>query len=238
MLLEALLNERHRATKDLDLLGYGPNDPARMVDVFAEILSSPVEPDGLDFDAGRITAEPIRDGDEYSGVRVLMTATLAGARVKIHVDVGFGDAITPAPVDLKYPTVLLDMPAPSLRAYPIETVVAEKFQILCERGMLNSRMKDYYDLWTICRRLDIPTARLAPAIAATFVRRRTPIPSEPPVGLSAAFSSDATKRTQWAAFLKKGRLAIEPPPLEAVVEALAAFLMPSVREAAGDQSNS
>jgi hypothetical protein len=137
MLLEALMEVRHRATKDLDLLSFGPNDPQRLVEAFRSILSRPVEPDGLVFFVDEITAEAIRDEDEYSGVRVYVTAGLDSARIGVHVDVGFGDAVTPAPRELRYPTAL-DMPAPVLRAYPVETVVAEKFQILCERALMQS----------------------------------------------------------------------------------------------------
>lgn len=231
MLLEALMEVRHRATKDLDLLGFGPNDPQRLVEAFRSILSTEVEPDGLVFLLDEITAEAIRDEEEYSGVRVYLTAGLDTARIEVHVDVGFGDAVTPAPSELRYPTAL-DMPPPVLRAYPIETVVAEKFQILCERGMLNSRMKDYYDLWTISRRFELSGERLAPAIAATFARRGTDVPVETPLGLTTEFAGDAGKASQWRAFLRKGRLEGGSPALEEVVTAIEAFLMPAARLAA------
>lgn len=233
MLLEALLEVRHRATKDLDLLGCGPNDPQRLVEVFQSILSTLVEPDGLIFFVDEITAEAIRDEDEYSGVRVYVTAGLDSARIRVHIDVGFGDVITPAPRELRYPTAL-DMPAPVIRAYPVETVVAEKFQILCERGMLNSRMKDYYDLWTISRRFDLSAEQLARAIAATFARRGTSVPVETPLGLTAAFADDAGKAAQWRAFLRKGRLEAGMPSLEEVITAIEAFLMPAARVAASE----
>jgi predicted nucleotidyltransferase component of viral defense system len=231
MLLEALMDVRHRATKDLDLPGFGPNDPQRLVEVFRSILSTPVEPDGLEFLVDEITAEAIRDEEEYSGVRVYLTAGLDSARIEVHIDVGFGDAVTPAPRELRYPTVL-DMPPPVLRAYPIETVVAEKFQILCERGMLNSRMKDYYDLWTISRRFDLSVEPLARAIAATFARRETSVPVETPLGLTTAFAEDAAKAAQWRAFLKKGRLEGGSPSLAEVDAAIEAFVMPAARLAA------
>jgi hypothetical protein len=123
------------------------------------------------------------------------------------------------------------MPPPVLRAYPIETVVAEKFQILCERGLLNSRMKDYYDLWAISRRFDLSVEQLARAIAATFARRGTSVPTETPIGLTAAFAEDAGKAAQWRAFLRKGRLEGGSPSLEEVVAAIEAFVMPAVARA-------
>jgi predicted nucleotidyltransferase component of viral defense system len=231
MLLEAALDERHRATKDLDLLGFGTSTPESVCESFRTILATEVQNDGLDFPLDEITAERIRDDDEYSGVRVYVIARLGTARIKVHVDVGFGDAVTPAPLELHYPT-MLDLPAPVVRSYPIETVVAEKFQIICEFGMLNSRMKDYFDLWIISSRFDLSRATLAEAIHATFTRRGTSSPTSSPIGLTAEFSTDTAKQRQWAAFLKKGRLDGDSPTLTAVVEALDRFLMPVAREAA------
>lgn len=129
------------------------------------------------------------------------------------------------------------MPPPVLRAYPIETVVAEKFQIMCERGMLNSRMKDYYDLWTISRRFDLSVEQLARAIAATFARRGTSVPVETPLGLTTTFAEDSGKAGQWRAFLRKGRLEGGTPSLEEVVAAIDAFVMPAARLAANQDES-
>ena len=125
---------------------------------------------------------------------------------------------------LKYP-VLLDMPAPRLRAYSRETVVAEKFQAMVALGMANSRMKDYYDVWILNHAFDIDQSRLAGAISATFVRRRTEIPEEVPDGLTPKFAEQSEKRQQWEIF--KRELAIDPGPLGGVVSVLEAFLMPA-----------
>ena len=125
------------------------------------------------------------------------SADIAGARITVNVDVGFGDATEPAAEWLDYP-VLLDMPAPRLRGYARETVVAEKFQAVVDLGMANSRMKDYYDLWIISQAFEIDPTRLAGAISATFARRGTPIPDRVPDGLSPTFaktpSSDSNGR--------------------------------------------
>src|ERR1700722_6118810 len=131
-----------RPTRDLDLLGFGDNDDQALAETFRAICSEPVAEDGVTFDAAGLQAAPIREDVEYGGVRIRTTATIAGARIPIQVDVGFGDAITPAPLEVDYPT-LLDNPAPHLWAYPVETVVAEKFEALTKMGMANSRLKGF-----------------------------------------------------------------------------------------------
>ena len=158
------------------------------------------------------------------GLRMRATADIAGARITVNVDVGFGDATEPPAEWLDYP-VLLDMPAPRLRGYARETVLAEKFQAMVDLGMANSRMKDYYDLWIISQAFEIDRSRLAAAISATFARRGTPIPDQVPDGLSPTFVKDAVKRQQWESF--KQDLSVDPGPLDGVVSALEAILMPA-----------
>jgi Nucleotidyl transferase AbiEii toxin, Type IV TA system len=148
MLFVTWVEAPFRPTRDLDLLGYGDNSPEAIGDTFRAILTQPVDDDGVAFDIAGLEAAPIREDLEYGGVRVRTQAMIAGARIPIQVDVGFGDAITPGPIEIDYPA-LLDAPAPHLQAYPIETVVAEKFHALAVRGITNSRLKDYYDLWLI-----------------------------------------------------------------------------------------
>ncbi|MEI5677232.1 MULTISPECIES: nucleotidyl transferase AbiEii/AbiGii toxin family protein [Mesorhizobium] len=124
-----------------------------------------------------LEAAPIREEVEYGGVRVRTTATIAGARIPIQVDIGFGDAVTPVPVDIEYPS-LLDAPAPHLRAYPVAAVVAEKFEAMVTLGMANSRLKDFYDLWLIAETFELERSALTEAVQQTFTRRRTDIPKE------------------------------------------------------------
>ena len=150
------------------------------------ILTQPVDDDGVAFDVDGLEAAPIREDLEYGGVRVRTRATIAGARIPIQVDVGFGDAITPGPIEINYPA-LLDGPAPHLRTYPIETVVAEKFHALAARGITNSRLKDYYDLWLIAKTFDLDKAPLAAAVRQTFSRRETALPREKLTGLTEAY---------------------------------------------------
>ena len=135
----------HRPTRDLDLLGFGPNDLPQVQAVFQNICQVPVEPDGLKFLPDTVRVSEIREDQEYQGVRLPFDAKLENAIIPIQVDIGYGDAVTPAPQEISYPT-LLEFPAPQLRAYPIYTVVAEKFQALVLLGIANSRMKDFYDI--------------------------------------------------------------------------------------------
>lgn len=132
----------HRATRDLDLLGLRRGSLEELVALFHEVIATPVEPDGLIF--GRVTAEPIRAAMEAGGIRVVLRAELAGARIPVQVDVGFGDATVPPPVTVEFPT-LLNTPKPKLRAYPPEAVVAEKLEAMVRLGLANSRMKDFFD---------------------------------------------------------------------------------------------
>ncbi|MBB3148117.1 hypothetical protein FHS21_004560 [Phyllobacterium trifolii] len=197
----------YRATGDLDLLGFGENAPAAIAAIFVEILATQVEDDGVIFRPETLSAAPAREQDEYAGVRLDFVAELAGARLPMHVDVGYGDVITPEPVDIEYPA-LLGQPAPHLRAYPPETVVAEKFQTMVALDMLNSRMKDFFDLWAIAGAFAFEGEVLARAIQTTFERRETPLPIETPLALTADFAD--AKQVQWAAFLRRTEIALAP----------------------------
>jgi predicted nucleotidyltransferase component of viral defense system len=223
MLFSLWSGEAHRPTRDLDLLGSGDAQVPRMEAVLREVCQVPSE-DGLEFDPASVRGEEIRSPDEYDGVRIKLVGWLAGARIPLQVDIGFGDAVVPAPETIEYPS-LLDLPAVRLRAYPREVVVAEKLQALVELGIANTRMKDFHDLWMLARRFDFEGERLTRAIAATFERRRTPIPAEVPLALTSEFHTDAAKQAQWRAFLRKGSVA-ETAELEHVVSLIAAFVMP------------
>jgi hypothetical protein len=139
-------------------------------------------------------------------VRIDLQAKLDGARITLQVDIGFGDAVTPAPESMSYPVLLQDLPAPQLRAYPKYTVVAEKFHAICLLGMANTRMKDYFDLWVLLTDETLAPSELRRAIEATFTRRKLMLPNGLPSGLSDAFAQDETKQKQWAAFLNKNQL--------------------------------
>jgi hypothetical protein len=169
----------YRATGDLDLLGIGEIAPEQLAAVFQEILAVAVDDDGIVFRPETLRAAAARAEDEYAGVRIDFVAELAGARLPMHVDIGYGDAITPGAVEIEYPS-LLGQPTAHLRAYPPETVVAEKFQAIVALDMLNTRLKDFYDIWAIAGSFAFDGAVLSRAIQATFDRRQTPLPVETP----------------------------------------------------------
>lgn len=221
MLMTAWFDVPFRPTRDLDLLGFGDDDPGAMLAVFREIFAVDMN-DGVQFDVAGLTIDNIRDEAEYGGLRLKTYAMIAEARVRVTVDIGFGDAVDPEIAELELP-VLLDLPSPRLRAYPRETVIAEKFQAMVMLGRANSRMKDFYDVWLLSRTYEFDGESLARAIAATFKRRKTPIPEELPDALTPAFVGDTAKQQQWASFIEA--IDAEPVSLAQVVSDLADFLM-------------
>jgi predicted nucleotidyltransferase component of viral defense system len=215
-----------RPTRDVDLLGFGAPGAEELVTVFREICDLELEqPDGLRFDAESVTAEPIREDQEYEGIRIRIRVTLGQARIDLQVDVGFGDAVTPSPDIIDFPS-LLDFPAPRIRAYPRETVIAEKYQAMVQLGIANSRMKDFFDIWVMAQDFPFDGPTLSEAIRATFQRRRTLVPASPPIALSSAFGEDATKGLQWQAFTTRSGIRDSVPIFDSVVADLAKFIMP------------
>jgi hypothetical protein len=227
MLVTTWFPDPHRQTRDLDLLGFGDSDPDALLAAFREICVIALD-DGVEISAVGLRVSLIREALEYGGLRLRTTATVAGARVNVVIDVGFGDATEPGIEDVVLP-VLLDQPAPRLRAYARETVIAEKFQAMVVLGLANSRYKDFYDLWVLSRAFTFDDDRLARAIRATFDRRRTEIPTLPPDALTPAFAGDPTRRQQWANYIEN--LGSPDLDLSRVTSELAAFLMPHARQA-------
>jgi predicted nucleotidyltransferase component of viral defense system len=227
MLMATWFDQPFRPTRDLDLLGSGDPDPQAMLAVFREICAVAID-DGVVFDVTALEVDLIREELEYGGLRIKTYATIGGARIRVVIDVGFGDAIEPAATELELP-VLLDLPAPRLRAYPRETVIAEKFQAMVALGRANTRMKDFYDIWLLAHAYEFKGDGLARAIAATFTRRKTPIPADRPYALTRAFADETAKQQQWASFANS--VGAELPPLAEIVNDLAAFLMPHAEAA-------
>ncbi len=219
----------HRPTRDVDLLGFGASDLESIAQTFRQIVSVSAA-DGMVFDAASVVVDEIRKNAGYAGARVLVNAELARARCKVQIDIGFGDAVTPGPVDAAYPVLLADFAAPQLRTYPVYTVVAEKLHAMVLLGMTNSRVKDYLDVWILVEREVLDATVLATAVAATFKRRSTAVPTTLPIGLSDEFANDASRQALWAAFLKKNDLAAVP--LDDVVTALRDALQPALVQAA------
>jgi predicted nucleotidyltransferase component of viral defense system len=221
LLFRHWLDQSHRPTRDADFLGFGTPDPGRIATVVQALCQADVD-DGLVFDLPRMSVDAIRETARYDGLRVQLKARLGTATCVIQWDIGFGDAITPAPEEVRFDTMLEDVPSPVLRIYPRETAFAEKLEAIVVLGMGNSRMKDYFDLLSLIREARMAPASLTQAITATFARRATPLPAELPIGLTATFALDKTKRLQWRAFLDRSRL--EAPALEETVAEIAAVV--------------
>ena len=238
LLFNVWTGQMHRPTRDLDVLGYGENSPDAIAALFKQLCMITVPPDGLQFDPNAIQVSRIREDQEYEGHRVRVLARLGKGLIPLHVDIGVGDEVVPAPEDATYPILLQGTPAPRLRVYPKEAAIAEKLHATVELGKGNSRMKDFYDLWVMARQFSFDGPVVRKAVAATFDRRNTPLPKEEPVGLTAEFSQDATKQAQWRAFVTRSGLEANAPALDAVVEELRAFLLPVIaatREPAFEQ---
>jgi hypothetical protein len=229
MLVTTWFADSYRQTRDVDLLGFGSAAPDAMLAVFQEVCAIQIE-DGVIIDAAGLRVDLIREALEYGGLRLRTTATVAVARVSIVIDIGFGDATEPGIEEMELP-VLLDQPAPRLKAYARETVIAEKFQAMVALGLANTRYKDFYDVWVLSRAYPFDGDRLARAIRATFDRRRTAIPAIPPEALTAAFAGDPQKRQDWATYITD--LGSPDLDLAQVAADLAAFLMPHAGQARG-----
>lgn len=224
--------EPHRATRDIDLLGSGDDSAARLRSIFAEVCGASVVDDGLVFDALSVSISDIRAGEDFGGERVVVSCRLGNARLRMRVDIGFGDVIADPGEPVTLPA-LLEFPAPRLRVYPVDSVVAEKLHAMAVHGTLNSRMKDIYDVCALAQRLEFDGARLADAVRATFDRRgRTPDELPPP--LTPAFAADVAVGLRWQAFLRRNRL--EAFDLAAAVDRLGAFLLePLAALSAGEE---
>ena len=224
MLYAVWLDSPFRMTRDLDLLSSGSHEAEHLAKIFREICLQEVDEDGLVFDFEHIDVAMIREDQPYGGIRLSTTACLGNAVMPVRIDIGFGDAVTPEPVEVEYP-VLLDQPAPRINAYPRETVIAEKFEAMMTLGLGNSRMKDLYDLFILSRFFTFDGATLVAAVQATFKRRGTPVPGETPLCLSGVFAENRQKIMQWRSFLAREKIPGNSD-LTVVVRDLAGFIMP------------
>ncbi len=195
----------HRPTMDIDLLGKTTNSPENLTNIFQEICQQRTDPnDGIIFLPDSILSKAIQIEAEYEGIRIEFIGDLNKAIVNMQIDIGFGDVITPGPISLNYPTIL-DLPAPRLQGYTIESVISEKFEAMVKRGMNNSRMKDFFDIWTLSKQYSIDKKILIDAIETTFTQRGTTLDSDP-VCFSKTFVNDSIKNAQWKAFTRKNQL--------------------------------
>jgi len=223
-----LLNAWHalvsRPTRDIDLLGYAENDVAVIEAMFREICELPVVDDGLRFDASTLIGSRIKKDGDYQGVRLTFVAFLEKARVPMQIDIGFGDVVNPGAEERDYPT-LLDFPAPHLRMYPRETVIAEKFEAMVNLGTLNTRMKDFFDIWLLASQYDFAGPALALAIGKTFENRGTQLDANP-IALTPVFTAADGTQKQWGAFVKRSQLNEAPKTLDEARDLLRRFLLP------------
>lgn len=223
LLFDVWFDTPARPTRDIDLLAFGPADGDRIAEVFRAACSLDV-PDGITFDPDTVSTADIRKEAGYPGIRATMRGELDGAQIYVQVDIGFGDAVTPGPTAVTFPVLLDDMPSPVMSAYPKPTVIAEKLEAIVRFGRVNSRLKDYFDLWILLVTVDADRADVTLAIAATFARRNTPIPATTPSGLTDEFAEDPRVVAQWRAFTTRNQLST--PDITETISQLRAAVMP------------
>jgi hypothetical protein len=228
-LFYAWQHEVGRPTRDLDLLGHGSPDIRTLESIMNDIAAVEVDDDGLDFQPDTIRGEAIREAALYDGIRLRLIANLGRTRIPLQVDIGFGDAAGPSAVELAYPT-LLDQDAPRILTYRPEFVVAEKLEAMVTLGDINTRLKDYYDLWRISRTMALPREDLIEAVRATFARRGAEIPAEVPAGLADGFA-DAARSRMWTAFIARNGLVAGGALLGDVVRELRLHHWPLIQAA-------
>ncbi|MCK4512762.1 nucleotidyl transferase AbiEii/AbiGii toxin family protein [bacterium] len=231
LMLSVWSGAESRPTMDIDLLGRTDNSLEAIAAAMRDACEMDVEVDGMLFDGGSVAAVRITEGLEYEGVRVRLKAALGNARVFLQVDVGIGDVVFPSPCEVEYP-VLLDFPPPRLKGYTMESTIAEKFQAMVRLGVLNSRMKDFYDIWMLSKTYDFEGRILAEAVEKTFETRRTPLMAEATV-FEPSFAKSAEKQVQWAAFIEKAKLNDAPESFSEVAAAVTSFLKPLALALAG-----
>jgi predicted nucleotidyltransferase component of viral defense system len=225
MLFQLWGRQPYRPTRDLDLLGFGDASVEYLMEAFKEICATPVEPDGLRFDSSSVCIMEIREPQEYPGQRIQIIVHLGKAKVSLQVDIGFGDVVVPSIQNVNYPT-MLGMRPPTVRAYPKETFVAEKLESIVQLGMANSRMKDFYDIWSLTRNFEFEGQRLVKAVRVTFHRRQTELPQDIPIALTPEFGHQPEKNAMWAAFLRRNGLEATNEIFPEVIQALERFLVP------------
>lgn len=218
-------SDLYRATRDLDFTVYGSPEQADILSALRDVCAFPSPDDVIEFDQATFSADAIRDEGEYRGLRIRFEARLAGSSILMQIDIGFGNAIHPGPLESVFPTLLGD-PAPRIRSYPPEAVIAEKLHAMVTLGEVNSRLKDFYDLWTLARRFSFDGASLAGAVAATFKRRDTAISGELPIGLGSRFFADPGRAIQWRSYVDRNGLPGASRDFAVVGEQIQAFLSP------------
>ena len=220
-----------RPTMDIDLLGKNTNEEQKLINQIREILTTEVEDDGLVFYPDSMRTERITEDSDYQGSRILFLGKLDTARIHMQIDIGFGDTVYPKIQEAELP-VMLDFPVPRIRCYSRESLIAEKYEVMVKRGELNSRMKDFYDIWLLSRQFDFIGSILSEAIRRTFARRGTAIPGKWEVFDTTIIES---KQIQWDSFRKKLKQEHVPEDFREVDTAIYEFLSPIVTSLSSNQ---
>ena len=222
------LGNPHRTTRDIDLLAFGSNNPQEVESRFKTILQQNYD-DGIEFT--EVKSSVLQAGQKYEGVRLDVAGKMDTAKLSLQVDVGYGHTVTPKARLQEIPT-LLNLPSPKMLIYPQETVVAEKFQAMVERGLSNSRVKDYFDLYYLRENMDFEGEQLRQAIKNTFKQRGTSLSFDSyPVGLTQEYvAANPNREKQWQRINKQSIIA-DYPSLREVIPKIAEFIMPVAREA-------
>jgi hypothetical protein len=223
-----------RPTRDIDLLGQTANDPERIAAIVRELCIAKVDPDGLEFDPTTVQVSRIAEEAEYDGVRAIFAGRLGNARIPMQIDVGFGDRVTPGPAEIEYPSVLGTSRA-RLIGYTPETTIAEKLHVMLQRGSLNSRMKDFFDIWAISHSRGFDGRILSQAVLATCERRGMAVQSMPDV-LEPGSLANPQQAVQWTAFRRRLGTINSPESFAEVSGWVAAFLRPVVEAIAAGHS--
>lgn len=225
-----------RVTRDIDLLGRLNNDPQAIADVVRNICCVDVNGDGIIFDPDSVSTNPIAEDADYQGVRAQFHGHLGKMPLAMQIDFGFSDVVTPAPTEIIYPA-LLDHPSARLLAYNRETAVAEKFQAMVKLGELNSRMRDFFDVWALSQGFAFEEQMLADAIRSTFTRRGTELEIAPAC-FGETFATTSAKIAQWKGFLKTARVSHAPVELSEAIDHIKRFIIPVIEAiAAGYENN-
>lgn len=222
-----------RTTLDIDLLARFDNKIASIEKMIKDVCKTDVIPDGLVFDSKSVKGQRITEDADYEGIRVKVTGFLQRSRIPMQIDIGFGDSIYPGAKTIEYP-VILDLPRPRLKGYPAESVISEKFEAMVKLGLLNSRMKDYYDIWLMMRGFDFDGPKLTEALKRTFAHRKTAFPEDKKIFAEEIYDAKSDRQTLWKAFLNKGDITHAPQELSSVANEIEQFLskpLDSIKEA-------
>lgn len=218
-------NQYYRPTKDIDFHADTSDNPDELRRIFNEICGTEIEPDGLRFNSGSISVEDIIEITSYHGLRIKLLAKINKVRIPLQFDIAFSDSIFPSIKEMEYPS-LLDFPKPRVLVYPLESIISEKVEAMVDLGIVNSRMKDFYDVYSLMMIFDLNSTTMQKAIQLTFERRKTDIPVDIPIALTDEFANDKVKKEHWRQFIRNNNLSNAPDNLTDVVHQIKDYMLP------------